>query len=77
MDVRLGLITESNQMIGVWLGLIEFCFDFVSIRYAGFIKWRLYKCINLVNCFASRIILNPLSPNVHIQILQTDLYIFP
>ena len=31
MDVRLGLITESNQMIGVWLGLIEFCFNFVQL----------------------------------------------
>ena len=30
IDVRLGLVTESNQMIGVWLGLIEFCFDFVG-----------------------------------------------
>lgn len=29
MDVRVGLITECNQMIGVWLGLVEFCFDFV------------------------------------------------
>ena len=23
------------------------------------------------------LIINPLSPNIHIQILQTDLYIFP
>ena len=24
-----------------------------------------------------RLVLNPLSPNIHIQILQTDLYTFP
>ena len=24
-----------------------------------------------------KLALNPLSPNIHIQILQTDLYIFP
>ena len=31
IDVRPGLITESNQTIGVWLGLIEFCSDFVQL----------------------------------------------
>ena len=31
IDVQLGLITESTQMIGVWLGLIEFCFNFVQL----------------------------------------------
>ena len=58
MDVRLGLITESNQMIGVWLGLIEFCFNFVQLDTpALLIKWR-FHCINLVNLLASRIMLH-------------------
>ena len=29
IDVPLSLITEPNRMIGVWLGSIEFWFDFV------------------------------------------------
>ena len=37
-----------------------------------FINW--WVCAAAV---AQQQIINPLSPNIHIQILQTDLYMFP
>ena len=40
------------------------------------LKWtpRVGPCLSLVLLIDS---LNPLSPNIHIQILQTDLHTFP
>ena len=35
IDVRLSSITEPNRTIGVWLGWIEFWFDFVWLDTLG------------------------------------------
>ena len=35
IDVQLSSITEPNRMIGVWLGSIEFWFDFVWLDTLG------------------------------------------
>ena len=56
-----------------------------NFRTAGawIVFYLAHSVIHLFNNIASRqittqwILFNPLSPNIHIQILQTDLYTFP
>ena len=42
----------------------------------GLLGSPIFLFLPFPHCGAVRIFLNPLSPNIHIQILQTDLYTF-
>ena len=40
-------------------------------------SYHYQSCNPFVSCGTDTLAIKPLSPNIHIQILQTDLYIFP